>query len=110
LAGRRPTCPRTQPPFAHRDARFQVNALGVDAGDVDRHWTRIRPHLGGIYLPFESDQDPARLGEVFPPATPERLLALKRELDPRNLFRDNFNVDPAGTTTVAAAPATAVPR
>ena len=75
---------------------------------MDRHWTRIRPHLGGIYLPFETDQHPARLGEVFPPATIERLRALKRELDPRNLFRDNFNVDPGGTTT-DAAPAATVP-
>ena len=58
--------------------------------------------------PFETDQHPTRLGEVFPPATIERLRALKRELDPRNLFRDNFNVDPGGTTT-DAAPAAAVP-
>ena len=94
--------------FAHREAQFQVNALGADAREVDRHWTRIRPHLGGIYLPFETDQHPARLGEVFPPATIERLRALKRELDPRNLFRDNFNVDPGGTTT-DAAPAATVP-
>jgi hypothetical protein len=28
--------------------------------------------LGGIYLPFETDQHPARLGEVFAPATIER--------------------------------------
>ena len=53
--------------FAHRDARFQVNALGIDAREVDSHWTRIHPHLGGVYLPFETDQDPARLGDVFPP-------------------------------------------
>jgi Berberine and berberine like len=46
----------------------------------------------------------ARLGEVFAPATIERLRALKRELDPRNLFRDNFNVDPGGTTTDAPPP------
>jgi Berberine and berberine like len=71
---------------------------------VDRHWTRIRPHLGGIYLPFETDRHPVRLGEVFPSATIERLRVLKRELDPRNLFRDNFNVDPGGTTTDAPPP------
>ena len=88
--------------FAHREAQFQVNALGADAREVDRHWTRIRPHLDGIYLSFETDQHPARLGEAFPPATIERLRALKRELDPSNLFRDNFNVDPGGTTTDAA--------
>jgi hypothetical protein len=65
------------------------------------------PALGGIDLPFETDQHPARLGEVFPPATIERRRALKRELDPRNLFRDNFNVDPGGTPTDAAPTAAA---
>jgi FAD/FMN-containing dehydrogenase len=93
--------------FAHREAQFQVNALGADAHQLDRHWTRVRPHLGGIYVSFETDQDPARLAEAFPPATLARLRALKRELDPRNLFRDNFNVDPGGTTD--AAPAAALP-
>jgi hypothetical protein len=94
--------------FAHREAQFQVNALGVDAREVDRHWVRVRPHLGGVYLPFETDEDPARLGDVYPPATLERLRALKRRLDPDNLFRDNFNVDHGGTTT-DAAPASAPP-
>jgi FAD/FMN-containing dehydrogenase len=108
LGGATADVPPDATAFAHREAQFQVNALGADAREVDRHWAHIRPHLGGIYLSFETDQDPARLGEAFPPATIERLRALKRELDPRNLFRDNFNVDP-GITTVAAAPATAVP-
>jgi FAD/FMN-containing dehydrogenase len=105
LGGATADVPPDATAFAHREAQFQVNALGADAPEVDRHWTRIRPHLGGIYLPFETDQHPARLGEVFPPATIERLRALKRELDPRNLFRDNFNVDPGGTTDAALAAA-----
>jgi FAD/FMN-containing dehydrogenase len=107
LGGATADVPPDATAFAHRDAQFQVNALGSDARELDRHWTRIRPHLGGIYLPFETDQHPARLGEAFPPATIERLRALKRELDPRNLFRDNFNVDPGGMS--ADAPTAAVP-
>jgi FAD/FMN-containing dehydrogenase len=86
--------------FHHRGARFQVNALGVDGREVDRHWLRIRPYLGGVYLPFETDVDPARVVDVYPSATLERLRTLKRELDPGNLFRDNFNVDPAVATPV----------
>jgi FAD/FMN-containing dehydrogenase len=103
LGGATADVPPDATAFAHREAQFQVNALGTDAREVDRHWTRIRPHLSGIYLPFETDQHPARLGEAFPPATIERLRALKRELDPRNLFRDNFNVEPGGGTTSGAA-------
>jgi FAD/FMN-containing dehydrogenase len=85
--------------FAHRQAQFPVNALAVDAREVDRYWDRIRPHLDGIYLSFETDRDPARLNEAFPPATLARLRTLKLELDPHNLFRDNFNIDPAATNT-----------
>jgi hypothetical protein len=80
--------------FAHRAAQFQVNVLGADASDLDVHWARVRPHLDGIYLPFETDRDPARLREAFPPATLARLRALKGRLDPHNLFRDNFNIEP----------------
>jgi Berberine and berberine like len=85
--------------FAHREAQFQVNVLGAAGGALDGNWARIRPHLDGIYLSFETDLDPARLGEAFPPATLARLRALKRQLDPHNLFRDNFNIDPAATNT-----------
>jgi FAD/FMN-containing dehydrogenase len=83
--------------FAHREAQFQVNVLGAEARELDSDWERIRPHLDGIYLPFETDLDPARLAEAFPPATLARLRALKRGLDPHNLFRDNFDLDPAAT-------------
>jgi hypothetical protein len=80
--------------FAHRAAEFQVNVLGAGVPELDAHWARVRPHLDGIYLPFETDRDPARLREAFPPATLARLRAVKRRLDPHNLFRDNFNIDP----------------
>ena len=109
LGGATADVPPDATAFAHRGAQFQVNALGADAREVDRHWTRIRPHLAGIYLPFETDQHPARLGEVYPPATIERLRTLKRELDPRNVFRDNFNVDPGGSAAAAPAAAAAGP-
>jgi hypothetical protein len=94
LGGATADVPADATAFAHRGAQFQVNALGVDAHEMDRHWGPIRPLLDGIYLSFESDLAPARLGEAFPPATLRRLRALKRELDPLNVFRDNFNIDP----------------
>jgi hypothetical protein len=102
LGGATADVPSDATAFAHRGAQFQVNALGVDAREVDRHWLRIRPYLGGIYLPFETEEDAARLGDVYPPATLERLRALKRDLDRGNLFRDNFNVDPAAAVPVTA--------
>ena len=52
----------------------------------------VAPHASGLYLSFETDQRPGRLEDAFPPATLARLRALKAEVDPENLFRDNFNV------------------
>ncbi|WP_367948896.1 BBE domain-containing protein [Microbacterium sp. NC79] len=36
----------------------------------------------------------ARLNDAFPPAHLERLRKLKRQYDPTNVFRDNFNLLP----------------
>ncbi len=88
--------------FAHRDAGFSVIAFGMDRTRLDAAWdTLVAPHASGLYLSFETDQRPGRLEDAFPPATLARLRALKAEVDPENLFRDNFNV---------AAPAAAPSR
>lgn len=79
--------------FAHRDAQFSVIAFGAHRARLDAAWdTLVAPHASGLYLSFETDQRPGRLEEAFPPATLARLRALKAEVDPDNLFRDNFNV------------------
>ena len=79
--------------FAHREAKFSVIAFGADRVRLDAAWdTLVAPHASGLYLSFETDQRPGRLVEAFPPATLARLRALKAEVDPENLFRDNFSV------------------
>jgi len=60
--------------FAHRSANFSFGAFGVDER-IDQVWDRMDEHF-----------------DAFPPETLARLRALKSELDPENLFRDNFNV------------------
>ncbi|WP_104106163.1 FAD-binding oxidoreductase [Nocardioides sp. 616] len=87
--------------FAHRDARFSIVAMGANAQRVDRAWGQLRPHLSGSYLSFETDTGPDRLLEAFPPATLARLRTLKAELDPTNLFRDNFNLATSPTRSLA---------
>ena len=83
--------------FAHRDAKFSVIAFGTDRARLDAAWdTLVAPHASGLYLSFETDQRPGRLEDAFPPATLARLRALKAEVDPDNLFRDNFNVVAGG--------------
>jgi hypothetical protein len=102
LGGATADVPAEATAFAHRSAQFQVNALRVRASALDEQWARSRPYLDGVYLPFETDTGPARLADVYPAATLERLRVLKRELDLGNLFRDNLNVEPAAVSPVPA--------
>ncbi|MDP9795500.1 alkanesulfonate monooxygenase SsuD/methylene tetrahydromethanopterin reductase-like flavin-dependent oxidoreductase (luciferase family)/FAD/FMN-containing dehydrogenase [Catenuloplanes nepalensis] len=82
--------------YAHRDANFQIAAIGNNRQRLDRVWDReLYPLMEGLYLSFETDPRPDRLTDAFPPATLERLRKIKTEYDPTNLFRDNFNIVPA---------------
>lgn len=79
--------------YAHRDATYSITAMGSNAQRLDYWFDSVRRQSDGLYLSFESSDDPARLADAFPPATLARLRRLKAELDPDNLFRDNFNID-----------------
>jgi FAD/FMN-containing dehydrogenase len=57
-------------------------------------WDEVYEHFGGLYLSFETDLRPERLGDAFPPTTIERLRGQKSRYDPDNVFRDNFNIAP----------------
>lgn len=81
--------------FAHRTAGFQVTAMGGDPTALDTAWSRLRPHVDGLYLSFETTRSAERVADAFPPATLARLRALKQRFDPTNLLRDNFNIDPS---------------
>jgi FAD/FMN-containing dehydrogenase len=83
--------------FGTRDANFAVVAFGADRAALDEAWEEIYPHFRGLYLSFETDTRAERLGDAFPGATLERLRILKRRYDPRNVFRDNFNIAPSPT-------------
>lgn len=80
--------------YAHRDAHFSLTVMGGDAQRVDRWFEPVRRHADGLYVSFETDLSPDRVSDAFPPATLARLRRLKVQLDPHNLFKDNFNVDP----------------
>ncbi|CAN5207465.1 hypothetical protein BH09ACT3_BH09ACT3_10620 [soil metagenome] len=77
--------------FAHRSANFSIAAFGVDER-IDEAWDRMDVYFDGLYLSFETDLSADRIGRAFPPETLARLRVLKAELDPQNLFRDNFTV------------------
>ncbi len=75
-------------------SNFAISAFGTERSGLDTWWRRLEPHLEGLYLSFETDTGPAALAKAFPPATLERLRAVKRRYDPTGLFRDNFYISP----------------
>ncbi len=90
--------------FAYRDANFAITAIAQSRSALDTAWdTLVYPHTEGIYLSFETDQRPERLGDAFPPATLERLREVKATYDPTGLFRDNFPVLPTPATSHLAS-------
>jgi alkanesulfonate monooxygenase SsuD/methylene tetrahydromethanopterin reductase-like flavin-dependent oxidoreductase (luciferase family) len=78
--------------YAHRSANFSVVAFGASRSRLDAAWEDLASHYTGLYLSFETDQRPERIGEAWPPATLGRLRQLKKRYDPENVFRDNFNI------------------
>lgn len=78
--------------YGFRSARYALAAMGSNRLAFDDAWARLRPHLHGLYLSFETDDDPATIAAAFPPATLARLVAIKQRVDPHDLFRHNFDV------------------
>lgn len=85
--------------YAHRRANFHLTAFGASQPALNAVWDGgVYRHLSGLYLSFETDLRPERLADAFPPRTLARLRRLKALYDPDNVFRDNFNLAPAGTS------------
>lgn len=90
--------------FAHRDARFVLDCIAIwqDSAEAERHiaWSRqsfekLRPFATpGVYVNFVGSDGEDRITSAYPPQTYERLVQLKNEYDPGNLFRLNHNVRP----------------
>jgi hypothetical protein len=80
--------------YGNRSANFSVTAFGANPERLNTAWDEVYEHFGGLYLSFETDLRPERLGDAFPPRTIERLRELKSRYEPDNIFRDNFNIAP----------------
>jgi FAD/FMN-containing dehydrogenase len=90
---------------SHRDAEFvlAINNGWAAAQDDDKEiswtvdlWTAMRPFSsGGVYVNFLSaDDGQDRVRAAFGEEKYERLVGLKNQYDPSNLFRVNQNIKP----------------
>lgn len=80
--------------YAHRSASFSLLAMGTDRARLDAAWAPVHEHVVGVYSSFETDLAPERVTEVYPGTTLDRLRALKRRVDPDDVFRHNMPVRP----------------
>ncbi len=91
--------------FRFREAAYMLTvASGWDAGPDEPHvtwtretWRRLRPwSCGGSYVNhLAADEGRDRVREAYGPVTWDRLVALKRRVDPTNVFHLNQNIDPS---------------
>jgi FAD/FMN-containing dehydrogenase len=93
--------------FTHRQAPYNLVIVGIwpDLADNDTNirwvrqiWDAMQPFSSGaVYVNFlgqAADEGAERIKEAYGVAKYERLLALKKQYDPTNLFRLNQNINP----------------
>jgi len=92
--------------FWNRDARYSMHIYGLWKPDADKDtiarnkdWVRdtfqkLEPLTHGRYVNITSLEDHNALAAVYGDNYP-RLAALKKQYDPKNLFRLNANIKPA---------------
>jgi FAD/FMN-containing dehydrogenase len=73
---------------------------------VETAWARacfdaLEPHRAGVYVNFlDSDDGGDRVREAYGDANYRRLVEVKAEYDPENVFRNNKNVRPPDTAAI----------
>jgi FAD/FMN-containing dehydrogenase len=102
LGGAMARVPAEATAFAHRAGKvmtsFIVQYEEREEAALHNTWVaaaaaELFPGAGGVYVNF-ADDSAGRLQDAYPPATRERLAAIKATYDPTNLFRRNHNIAP----------------
>jgi FAD/FMN-containing dehydrogenase len=95
--------PASSTSFGNRDAAFFYHCVlfwDDPAKDDARKsfsrslWEALRPYASGPYVNFLEDEGSNRVREAYGKDNYDRLVALKRQFDPDNVFRLNQNIAP----------------
>jgi FAD/FMN-containing dehydrogenase len=86
--------------FAHRDAEVLLVAAAMlapgtppeRASQALAAWPAVAAHGTGAYVGFLGTASAEDVAAAYPPATYQRLAAIKRHYDPNNVFRRNHNI------------------
>jgi FAD/FMN-containing dehydrogenase len=103
LGGAMARVPAGATAFAHRDATVMASVI---TGTTEEHydaavaWTEayhaeLSEGSTGVYSNFLADEGTGRLAQAYPGATYERLVQVKRRVDPENFFHGNHNIRPS---------------
>ena len=94
---------RHETAFSYREAKWSAVFVGVDQdpdnneriiGWTKEYWDAVHPHSGGgAYVNFMMDEGQERVKATYRDNF-EKLVAIKNEYDPTNLFRVNQNIRP----------------
>lgn len=95
---------RNDTAFSYREAKWSMVIAGIDADPANReriiawtkdYWDALHPYsAGGAYVNFMMEEGQERIRATYR-GNYERLVTIKRQYDPDNLFRVNQNIRPA---------------
>ncbi|HEX6308276.1 MAG TPA: FAD-binding oxidoreductase [Longimicrobiales bacterium] len=103
LGGALARVPSDATAFAHRDRHFIANVGAIyerpEQRDEQTVWAagaaaELEQSAPGAYVGFLDGSGAARIREAYPGATWDRLVRIKRQYDPTNLFDGNHNIPP----------------
>lgn len=106
IGGKASRFPKDKTAYSERGTRYALNVhtRWEDPADDERcvAWAReffkaASPEaMGSVYVNFLTQEETDRVKSAYRPEVWERLVRLKREWDPGNLFRMNMNIEPSG--------------
>jgi hypothetical protein len=91
---------RTETAFSHREAQYHMLSFvswvpGQDGTEhidyINSHWSKVGPFTTGFYVNDYFDQTQEQVNRTYRDNFP-RLLKIKQQYDPTNLFRLNANI------------------